>query len=194
MKTKPHVLCLLGMLLFTPLLQAQDMLAEIRMFGGNFPPRGWAFCEGQLLPINQYQALFSLIGTIYGGDGRTTFALPDLRGRVAIHKGQGNGLSNVHQGEQLGTERNTMLSTQVPSHQHPLYGVLEDGTTSSPQGAYFAGTKALDREYAAGGTTVAMNASVLGTNTTSNEPIDNRQPSLAVSYIICIQGYFPSRN
>jgi len=177
------------------LLHAQDgFLGEIRMFAGNFAPRGWAFCEGQILPINNNQALFSILGTTYGGDGRTTFALPDLRGRMAVHEGQGAGLSPVQLGQRFGVQSNTLSANQIPQHTHPMYGIREDGTTATPEGAYMAGTKALDPEYAPGGTQVLMNASVLGTNSTLNIPVENRQPALAVGYIICLQGYFPSRN
>lgn len=113
-----HIICLEGVF---PSRSGQDgMIAEIRMFGGNFAPRTWAFCDGQLLPISQNQALFSLIGTIYGGDGRTTFALPDLRGRVAVHPGQGPGLSDYRVGQKGGSETNTLNVTQLPSHNHTI--------------------------------------------------------------------------
>ena len=94
----------------------EPFIAQIMMFGGNFAPRGWAFCDGQLLPISQYSALFSLLGTTYGGDGRTTFGLPDLRGRVAIHPGNGPGLSSIRLGEKGGTETNTLSTAQLPPH------------------------------------------------------------------------------
>ena len=176
-------------------LHAQEgYIGEIRMFAGDFAPRGWALCQGQLLPIAQNTALFSIIGTIYGGNGSTTFALPDLRGRVAVHAGQGNGLSRVEQGQSLGVESNVLNTNQLPPHTHPFYGVSQDGSTASPQNAYMAGTKALDPEYAASGTLVALNASVLGVNGTLNSPVENREPTLAINYIICIQGLFPSRN
>src|SRR5438270_2669849 len=97
---------------------SEPFLGEIRMFGGNFAPRGWSLCNGQLLPIAQNTALFSLLGTTYGGNGQTTFALPDLRGRVPLHWGQGPGLSNYDLGEQTGTESVTLLSTQMPAHSH----------------------------------------------------------------------------
>ncbi len=176
-------------------LQAQTgYIGEIRMFGGNFAPRGWAFCEGQLLPISSNTALFSIIGTTYGGDGRTTFALPDLRGRVAVNVGTGTNLSPVAAGQKMGVETNTLNVNQIPAHTHPFYGVGEDGNSASPSNAFFAGTKVLDPEYANSGTQVPLNAQVLGTNSTTNQPVENRQPSLATAYIICIQGIFPSRS
>ena len=176
-------------------MHAQEgFVGEIRLFAGDFPPRYWAFCEGQLLPINQNQALFSILGTQYGGDGTTNFALPDLRGRVAIHTGQGNGLSPIAAGQRVGTQSNTLTNAQLPAHTHTFYGVSRDGTTASPQGAYMAGTKLLDPEYAPSGTIVSMNSAILGANSTSNQPVENREPSLALNYIICLQGIFPSRN
>ena len=179
----------------TGCLQAQTgYIGEIRMFGGNFAPRGWAFCEGQLLPISSNTALFSIIGTQFGGDGRTTFALPDLRGRVAVNTGNGPGLSPVTAGQKMGVETNTLNTNQIPVHTHPFYGVSEDGNAASPANAFFAGTKILDPEYANSGTQVPLNTQVLGTNSTANLPVENRQPSLATAYIICLQGIFPSRN
>ena len=176
-------------------MHAQEgFIGEIRMFAGNFPPRYWAFCEGQLLPINQNQALFSILGTQYGGNGTTNFALPDLRGRVAVHPGQGNGLTPIAAGQQVGTQSNTLTNAQLPPHTHRFYGVSQDGNSASPEGAYMAGTKALDPEYAPGGNLVTMNSAMLGTNSTSNQPVENREPSLVLNYIICLQGIFPSRN
>jgi len=109
-------------------------LAQIILFGGNFAPRGWAFCDGQLLAINQYQALFSLLGTTFGGDGRTTFALPDLRGRAPIHAGSGPGLTTRRLGEKGGTETNQLNSLQLPAHGHPLATGIPLGGTSANVG------------------------------------------------------------
>jgi len=172
----------------------EGFIGEIRMFAGDFPPRYWAFCEGQLLPINQNQALFSILGTQYGGNGTTNFALPDLRGRVAVHVGQGNGLTPIVAGQQVGTEVNILTSVQLPPHTHSFNAVSEDGTTASPQGAFMAGTKALDPEYASIGTIIPMNSALLGPNSSANVPVENREPSLVLNYIICLQGIFPSRN
>ncbi|OEK09718.1 phage tail protein [Flavivirga aquatica] len=163
------------------------------MFGGNFAPRGWAFCDGQLLPISQYSALFSLLGTTYGGDGRTTFALPDLRGRVAIHPGNGPGLSSYRQGQKGGAETNTLTVNQMPSHRHSVNAVMEDGNESVPTNNVPAGTKVLDKEYSSDTPNTTMKSSIIG-NTGGGQPINNIQPYGTVNYIIALQGIFPSRS
>jgi len=173
----------------------EGFLGEIRMTGANFAPRGWALCEGQILPISSNQALFSLLGTQYGGDGRTTFALPDFRGRTPIHIGRVNGIDpEVRAGQRLGTERNTLVANNLPAHSHTLNGVSENGSSATPAGNYPANTKLLDPEYAATGTLVQMNAGMVGNDATANQPVENRQPSIVINYIICLQGFFPSRN
>ena len=174
--------------------QYEPMLGEVRIFAGNFAPRGWAFCDGQLLSIAQNTALFSILGTTYGGDGSTTFALPDLRGRGAIHPGRGPGLNEIRLGEIQGTETNTLTINQLPGHNHPVYGVTETGSVSSPQGSYPANTMPLDPEYAPAGNPVPMNSGVIGVNQTTSQPVENRQPSLGLRYIIALVGIFPSRN
>ena len=186
------ILCFLGSIEVKA--QDQPFLGEIRMFAGTFPPRGWAFCEGQLLPINSNQALFSLLGTIYGGDGRTTFALPDFRGRVPVHKGQGPGLSNYQLGQKFGTERVTVVNNNLPAHTHPVNGVTESGTMASPQNNYLGDSHPNDPEYASSGTRVPMNPGAVGSNTSTNTSIDNRQPVIGLNYIICTAGIFPSRS
>ena len=164
------------------------------MFGGNFAPRGWAFCDGQILPINQNQALFSILGTTYGGDGRTTFGLPDLRGRVPIHQGTGPGLSQKRIGQRSGTETNILSVENLPSHSHTINAVLEDGNQSSPTGNLPAGTKLLDQEYSdAAAANTTMNATMVN-STGNNQEVNNMQPYLTVTYIIALQGVFPSRN
>lgn len=175
-------------------LNAQEgFIGEIRMFAGNFAPRSWALCDGQLLPIAQNQALFSILGTTYGGDGRTTFALPDLRGRVAIHPGNGPGLSNYVQGSKGGTETNTLTIAQMPSHSHAVNAVAEDGNQSVPSGNLPAGTKVLDKEYSDAAPNANMGAGMIG-NSGGGQPVNNVQPYGTVNYIICLQGIFPSRN
>ena len=192
---KLQILSVLVFLFTSPLLHAQEgFLGEIRMFGGNFAPRGWALCNGQILAINNNQTLFSILGTMYGGDGRTTFALPDFRGRVAIGTGSGPGLTDVNQGDKWGSENTVLNTNQIPQHTHPVYGVVDDGNQATPQGAFMAGTKSLDPEYSSAGTKVQMNNAVLGTNSTANQPVENREPSIGTNYIICIQGFFPSRS
>jgi microcystin-dependent protein len=189
--------------------QAQDAyLAEVRIFAGNFAPRGWALCEGQLLAISQNSALFSLLGTIYGGDGTTTFALPDMRGRVAVGPGTGPGLSAYREGQRGGTETNTLTTAQLPSHNHDAAVVIKasnaNATTKEPAGNYFAssiytinrGNTADVLSYGAT-TNVEMNANAIDItvgNTGGNQAANNRQPYIAMNYIICTQGIYPSRN
>lgn len=182
-------------------------LAQIVMFGGNFAPRGWAFCDGQLLPIAQYQALFSLLGTNYGGDGRTTFALPDLRGRVPIHKGDGDGpgLSNYRLGQKGGVETVTLNTMEIPSHNHTAVGKMQTGPdvdlTDNSAGHLLAhqarnGNDALDIYTSGAGSQYMKEEGVAVTvgNTGGNMPHENRQPFLTVNYIIALQGMFPSRS
>ena len=169
------------------------LLASLLLFAGNFAPRGWAFCQGQLVAINQNQALFSLLGTTYGGDGRTTFALPDLRGRVPIGMGQGPGLSLINLGEVGGVENINLTVNQMPQHSHTLNGHKALGDTSDPTNAIPANTGALDREYK-GNTApnAVMNAAAIGTSG-SSQPVTIRNPYLGMNYIIAMQGIFPSR-
>jgi microcystin-dependent protein len=173
-------------------MSANPQLGEIVMFAGNFAPRGWAFCQGQLLAISQNTALFSLLGTTYGGDGRTTFALPDLRGRIAIHHGRGPGLSDYRQGQRGGVERVTLLPTEIPAHSHTgqINTSASAGSESSPAGNYIAAHPGAFSED----TTGAKIEGVVTGNTGGNQPHNNMQPYLAVNYIIALQGTYPSRN
>ncbi len=172
---------------------SNPFLGEIKMVGFNFPPQGWAMCNGQLLPINQNTALFALLGTTYGGDGITTFALPDLRSRVAIHTGQGAGLSPYVIGQSGGVESVTLLTTQIPSHNHGVNCNTGGGTQASPVAGFPAvestGTS-LDYAAASNG---AMNPAMIG-NTGGSQAHANIQPYLCVNFIIALQGIFPSRN
>lgn len=172
----------------------EPFMAQMTYFAGNFAPRGWAFCDGQLLAISRYSALFSLLGTTYGGDGRTTFALPDLRGRTAIHRGQGPGLSRYTLGEKVGTETTTMTVPTMPSHMHT--GQVK-GTTSAANSPDVAGNAlAAAGSYAGRATldaTMAAN-SVQTNNTGGSLPINNMQPSLALNCIIALEGVYPSRS
>ena len=172
----------------------EPFIAEIIMFGGNFAPRSWAFCEGQLLAIAQNTALFSLIGTIYGGDGRTTFALPDLRGRTPIHPGNGPGLPTYQLGEKGGAASTALNEQNLPSHNHLILATNTAGTTGNPVGAFHAGTGDRDTEFTATnpGSTTMNSAAVTYTGT--NQAFNNMQPFLAVNFIICMQGNFPSRS
>ena len=189
-------------------------IGQIIMFGGNFAPRGWALCEGQLLSIAQYSALFSLIGTIYGGNGRTTFALPDLRGRVPVSQGRGPGLSDYTIGSRGGTEQVTLSITQIPSHNHliagggdgaklsteravrktPMAGDIPAVTTTK-SGLADVEVKSFGPENAnsVNAGTASSGGGTIG-NTGGNMGHTNVQPFLTVSYIIALQGTFPSRN
>ncbi len=172
---------------------SEPFLAEIRIFAGNFAPRGWALCDGQLLPINNYQALYSLLGTTYGGDGRTTFALPDLRGRLVVHAGDGAGLTPRKLGAKGGAETVTLTAAELPAHSHTVQCVSAVGNKTLPAGhlpAAEAVAKDLWSSNAANGT---MKASMIK-NTGGSNSHNNVQPYLAVNYIIALQGLFPSRN
>lgn len=171
-------------------------IGEVKLFAGNFAPRGWAFCEGQLLPISQNSALFSILGTTYGGDGRTTFALPDLRGRVAIGPGHGPGLSAYREGQKGGQEHVTLTVSQMPSHNHVVNqkAVAALGDSNDPTGRTLANTGDFDNEYSSAtpDTNMSPNSILVG-HAGGNQSHENRQPFLAIYYIIALQGIFPSR-
>jgi len=169
---------------------AEPFIGEISLFGFQFPPRFWAVCSGQLLPIAQNQALFSLLGTSYGGNGLQSFALPDLRGRTPIHRGQGPGLSNFVQGQQGGAENVTLLSTQMPSHQHTASASPGAPAVASPAAAAWASGGSAAYEASAN---TSMSASALA-NAGGNQAHNNQQPSLVLNYCIALSGIFPSRN
>jgi microcystin-dependent protein len=180
-------------------------LAQIIMFGGNFAPRGWALCNGQLLPIASNQALFSLLGTTYGGDGRTTFALPDLRSRSPIHAGRGPGLADIKLGQRGGIETKTLTVLELPNHFHnagTMKGSIavneEDGDNNDPQGRSF-GVAASGEPYNNQPNDKAMALNSVGISgntgaTGNNQPFNIRNPFLGINYIIALQGTFPSRS
>jgi microcystin-dependent protein len=162
-------------------------LAEIRIVSFNFPPKGWAFCNGQLLPINQNQALFSLLGTTYGGDGRVNFALPDLRGRVPMYSGNGHTL-----GEKSGETAHTIIAQELPQHTHLPVATSGAGSQTTPGGGYLA--RAAGAVYAvADAHMTPMNAASLA-NVGGSQPHENMQPYLVLNFCIALQGIFPSRN
>lgn len=163
------------------------LLGQIILFAGNFAPRGWALCEGQILAINQNQALFSLLGTTYGGDGRTSFALPDLRGRAPVSVGHGAGLSNYTWGEKTGTETNTISEQQMPSHNH-VVAIPTDNQAGTELNGYLGAAPIYAEESNSTLPDVTM------THTGGGQPVNNLQPFLALNYIIALQGTFPSRN
>lgn len=183
----------------------QPFIGEIKMFGGNFAPRGYAFCSGQLMSIAQNTPLFSLIGTTYGGDGQNTFGLPDLQGRIPLNQGQGPGLTNRVLGEVSGTESVTLNTNQMPQHNHQPVANNVDPTNDAPA----AGTMPCRPKQAVGGnsatlytdptkTPVAgdmkpMLAGIIGT-AGSSQPHDNMMPFLCVNFIIALEGIFPSQN
>lgn len=171
----------------------EPFIGQIIMFGGNFPIRGYATCSGQLLSIAQNTALFSILGTTYGGNGQTTFGLPDLRGRVPIGQGQGPGLPDYALGQLSGTPSVTLNTTNMPIHNHSLIAVTETGNLPSPQNAFLAATGALDPEYRASGSNVPMAAQSIG-NAGGSQPFSIMQPYLTINYLIALQGIFPSRN
>ncbi len=178
---------------------AQPYVGEIRLFGGNFPPAGWAFCDGQLMAISEYDTLFNLIGTTYGGDGQSTFGMPDMRGRVPVHMGTAAGQTYVI-GLQAGVETVTLTQTTTPQHTHLM------STNASPGAFDKASGSTIFSDLGPSG--VAMNAYIpfTGTNqvvlsgqavtatTTGNQPHDNMQPYLGVNFIISLYGIYPSQN
>lgn len=178
----------------------EGMMASIIGFAGNFAPRSWAFCEGQLIPIAQNTALFSLLGTIYGGDGRTTFALPDYRGRTAISSGRGPGLTDRRLGSKSGVETDTINVLTMPQHNHTaiLYGENANATSNFPENNMLARSAPRDaKRYAAPNPNdnKAMSLeSIVVAQTGSGASHENMSPWLAMHSIICLQGFFPSRS
>jgi microcystin-dependent protein len=183
------VLCIC---LLAPAAFAQRFLGSVSLVPYNFEPNGSAFCDGRLLPISQFTALFSLLGTQFGGNGTTNFALPDLRGRVAIGMGQGPGLTSRVMGESGGEESVTLTVAQMPAHSHTAIGSASPGNTVSPTGTYWApGPRML--LYSAANSLVPMNTTALG-NSGGGQPHENRAPFLTLNYVIWETGIFPSRS
>ncbi|RMF80913.1 MAG: phage tail protein [Chloroflexi bacterium] len=169
---------------------SEPFIAEIRIFAGNFAPRGWAFCNGQLLPIAQNTALFSLIGTTYGGDGRTTTALPNLQGRAPMHPGRGPGLTSRRLGERGGVESVTLSEAQMPSHTHSLMATSEDGNRGDPAGNTIArGTPMFLPPPQSTGSLANQTLPSAGGSQAHN----NVQPFLTMNFIIALVGLYPSR-
>jgi len=171
---------------------SNPFIGEIRMFGGSFAPAGWAFCDGSLLPISENDALFTLIGTTYGGDGQQTFGLPDLRGRIPIHAGQGSGLSNRVLAESGGSEAVTLTVNQIPGHTHPVVGASVNGPEANPGNNFLAGSTAI-QPYAALPPTANMAANSIPGAVGGSQPHTNVQPFLCISFIISLFGVFPSQ-
>ena len=163
---------------------AEPFLSEIRIFSFNFPPKGWALCNGQLMPINQNQALFALLGTTYGGDGRTTFALPNLQGRTPMHMGNGHTL-----GEKAGEEAHTLTTQELPTHTHLLRANGQNGTKAGPANSVLAAAPV----YHAASNLTPLNPTSVS-NVGGGQPHLNMQPYLALNFCIALLGIFPSRN
>jgi len=173
---------------------SDPFVAEIRMFAGNFAPTGWAMCNGQLLPLSQNTALFSLLGTFYGGDGKSTFALPNLQGSFPIASGQGSGLTDRFLGEVSGTQNVTLLQSEIPQHSHAINAYGDDAAdVSQPSNAVILGATAALNLYSPTASNTTMNPQVLSV-VGSSLPHNNMQPFLAVTFILAMQGVFPPRS
>ncbi|HUC12092.1 MAG TPA: tail fiber protein [Stellaceae bacterium] len=181
---------------------ADTYISMIEAFGFSFAPRGWAICAGQTLPINQYQALFALLGTTFGGDGQRTFNLPDLRGRLALAFGQGTGLSNYSLGAAGGQETHTLTTNEVPGHNHSLNARnngqangtnIPGGAVSMGSGYAIEANNPVENIYSSDAPTIAMGSASVG-SAGGNQPHENRMPFLTINYCIALQGIFPSRN
>lgn len=171
---------------------SQPYIGEIRIFAGNFAPVGWLFCQGQTLAISENDTLFNLIGTTYGGDGQTTFNLPDLRSRVPVHMGTGSGLSSRTIGELGGTETVTLTVNQIPAHSHVPQANSGTGTSTDPKNNFWAAQPAL-LQYSPNGTANANLPANTIVNTGGSQPHDNMIPFLVVNFIISLFGTFPSQ-
>ena len=168
----------------------EGTLAQVIMFAGTFAPRGWAYCQGQLLSIAQNTALFSLLGTTYGGDGQTTFALPDFRARSPVGTGQGPGLSPIDLGEMAGNESATLLIGNLPPHSHSVNAAKVAADVASPANALLATANT----YTAQAASVTMNPVMIGVGPGTNQPVAIRNPYLGMNFVICLEGLYPSRN
>lgn len=171
---------------------SEPFIGEIRMFAGSFAPRGWAFCDGQLLAVSQNDALFSLLGTIYGGDGRTTFGLPDARGRVPLHQGIGPGLSGRRLGSKSGAETVTLTTNQLPSHAHNFNANTAPATGEAPQGKVVAQGVGVNF-YLDESQDVSMASTMIG-HTGGSRSHSNLMPTLCINFIIALFGIYPSRH
>lgn len=182
---------------FSSLLKAQEpFVGQIMFVPYNFAPYGWHECDGSLLPISEYEVLFALIGTTYGGDGQSTFAVPNAKGKVIIDDGQGPGLSSYVLGQSAGVESVTLTTNQLPNHSHSVLASAADGNQNSPTNGIPANTKTLDKEYSNssdGTSKVVMKPSMLSP-VGGNQPHDNMMPTLSMKCVISLYGIFPSQN
>jgi microcystin-dependent protein len=176
---------------------SNQFIGEIRIVGFNFAPVGWAICNGALMPIAGNEALFSLVGTTYGGDGQTTFGLPDMQGRIPIHQGQGPGLSNRVLGEKAGAESVSLTAPQIPAHSHPVNAsTVSAGAVASPAGQVWCanGNTAAAQFAAASATPKVPMAAPMVASTGSSLPHNNLAPFLVMNFVICLEGIYPTRN
>jgi microcystin-dependent protein len=172
----------------------EPFIGEIRMFAGNFPPSGWALCQGQLMPISENDTLFNLIGTTYGGDGQQTFAIPDLQGRIPMHAGTGSDGINYQLGEKGGSESVTLNTNQIPTHNHVPVASADAGTVPNPTNAIFAAAGTGDQMYSTPPTNPAgalMNGAILPTG--GSQPHENMAPYLCLNFILSLFGVFPTQ-
>ncbi|MGH1519609.1 phage tail protein [Chryseobacterium sp. JK1] len=191
------IACTLLCSAFAPTVKAQatePFLGQIAFVPYNFPPKNWAECNGQLLPIAQNTALFSLLGTTYGGNGTTNFALPDMRGRMVVHNGQAPGGPTTYtMGQTGGSESVTLTVTQMPAHSHTVNAVTSEGNQNIPTGSLPADTKILDKEYSNAIANTTMNSTMIS-NAGGNQPHENRPPFITLKCIIALQGVYPTQN
>jgi microcystin-dependent protein len=172
---------------------SEPFIGEIRMFAGNFAPRGWAMCDGQLLAVNQNDALFSLLGTTYGGDGRTTFGIPDMRGRIPVHPGSGPGLTNRRWGEKGGAETHTLTINEIPNHTHNVQAINKPGDSGNPENRLWAASSGAPLSYSDANPDTEMATQMIN-NVGGNQQHHNMMPNLCIHFIIALFGIYPSRN
>jgi microcystin-dependent protein len=172
---------------------SEAFVGEIKMFAGNFAPRGYALCDGQLLAVSQNDALFSLYGTIYGGDGKTTFGLPDLRGRIPLHQGQGPGLSQRKLGSKGGAESVTLTLNEIPSHNHPVEGTSDMASDETLNGKVMAGSQGGNFYHNDVSTSAQLENGVIA-NTGGSRSHNNMMPTLCINFIVALVGIYPSRH
>ncbi len=196
MKNIKIIILLFALSFFTQKGYSQQVfMGQVKIFAGNFPPAGWMFCDGSLISIAENDALFSLIGTTYGGDGQSTFAVPDFRGRIVTGaSGTGPGLSTVQLGQMYGTETSTMNINQMPTHSHPVYCTTAAGTSNVPTGNFYANAGVLDKEFANAAPNTTMHPSMVNPSVGGNQPFENMQPTTGLNFIISLYGVYPSQN
>ena len=172
---------------------SEPFVGEIKMFAGNFAPRGWALCDGQLLAVSQNDALFSLLGTTYGGDGRTTFALPDMRGRIPMHAGSGPGLSQRLLGQKGGSETHSLSINEIPNHTHSVQALNKPGDSGNPEDRYWAASSDAPMAYSNADPDVNLAGEAID-SAGGNQSHYNMMPNLCINFIIALFGIYPSRN